>query len=120
MERHSHLRRWGAAYLLLALFLASWLGQFYFGVMEVRSEAEQHGQVFMMSEFWPKFWFATFENWQSEWLQLFLQAVVLLGMKHILFKADAEDMETVQRDLVDIKKALGLPADDPGESHTTH
>jgi len=49
-----------------------------------------------MSEFWPQFWQSTFENWQSEWFQLFVQAVVLLGMKHIMFKADAEDMERLE------------------------
>ena len=59
-----------------------------------------------MSEFWPQFWSATFENWQSEWLQLFVQAVILLGMKHVLFKADAEDMEQVQMDLAEIKEHL--------------
>ena len=61
-----------------------------------------------MSEFWPKFFQATFENWQSEWLQLAFQAVVLLGLKHVLFKADAHDMEQVQLDLVEIKAHLGI------------
>jgi hypothetical protein len=38
-------------------------------------------------------------------------------MKHVLFAADAEDMEVVQRDLVEIKQALGLPAESAGERH---
>ena len=91
-----HLRRWGAAYILLLLFLGSWLGQLVFQLIEVGNEAREHGQQFTLSEFWPQFWQATFENWQSEWLQLFVQAVVLLGMKHMLFKADAEDMERLE------------------------
>ena len=99
MAGHSHLRRWGAAYLLFALFLASWVAQFVSMLVEVGNEARQHGEAFSLSEFWPQFWSATFENWQSEWLQLLVQAVVLLGMKHVLFKADAEDMEQVQLDL---------------------
>src|SRR5215203_3369976 len=77
-------------------------------LIEVGNEAQQHGQSFSMSELWPQFWSATFENWQSEWLQLFVQAVVLLGMKHVLFKADAEDMEQVQMDLTEIKEHLGI------------
>ncbi len=117
MPHHGHFKRWGAAYLLLGLFLASWLGQFFFTVQQVESEAASHGEAFEWVTFWPQFFATTFENWQSEWLQLLLQAVVLLGMKHILFAADAEDMEVVQRDLIDIKQALGLPADDPGEHH---
>jgi hypothetical protein len=112
MRRNSHLKRWGAAYLLLALFLAAWVGQFITMLIEVGNEARQHGQGFSMSEFWPRFWSATFENWQSEWLQLFVQAVVLLGMKHVLFKADAEDMEQVQMDLAEIKERLGIPPRD--------
>jgi hypothetical protein len=112
MSRHSHLKRWGAAYLLLALFLAAWAGQLIAMMIEAGNEARQHGEAFSHSEFWPQFWSATFENWQSEWLQLLVQAVILLGMKHILFKADAEDMEQVQMDLAEIKEHLGIPPRD--------
>lgn len=112
MDTHSHLRRWGAAYLLLALFLASWAGQFVSTLIEVGNEARAHGEQFSMSEFWPTFLGATFENWQSEWRQLLVQAVVLLGMKHLLFKADAQDMEQVQLDLAEIKQHLGIPPRD--------
>jgi uncharacterized protein DUF6766 len=112
MESHSHLKRWGAAYLLLALFLASWIGQFVTMLIEVGNDAREHGQTFRMDEFWPRFWASTFENWQSEWLQLLIQAVVLLGMKHVLFKADAQDMEQVQMDLAEIKEHLGIPPRD--------
>jgi hypothetical protein len=112
MHTRSHLKRWGAAYLLLALFLASWGGQFVAMLVEVGNEARQHGQPFRLDELWPRFWSATFENWQSEWLQLFVQAVVLLGMKHVLFKADAADMEQVQLDLTEIKQHLGIPPRD--------
>jgi hypothetical protein len=112
MDEHSHFKRWGAAYLLLGLFLASWVGQFVFMLVEIGNEARQHGQAFTMDEFWPRFFSATFENWQSEWLQLLVQAVVLLGMKHVLFKADAIDMEQVQLDLAEIKEHLGIPPRD--------
>jgi len=112
MDSHSHLKRWGAAYLLLALFLASWAAQFVSMLVEVGDDAREHGESFRMSEFWPRFWASTFENWQSEWLQLLVQAVVLLGMKHVLFKADAQDMEQVQLDLTEIKQHLGIPPRD--------
>lgn len=115
MEQHSHLKRWGAAYILFFLFAASWGGQFVAMLIDIGNEARQHGEPFTMEEFWPRFWSATFENWQSEWLQLFLQAVLLLGMKHVLFKADALDMEQVQLDLTEIKEHLGIP---PRDSQT--
>ncbi len=77
-------------------------------LVEIGNEAQQNGQPFSMEEFWPRFFSATFENWQSEWLQLLVQAV-LLGMKHVSFKADALDMEQVQLDLAEIKEHLGIP-----------
>ena len=120
MDTHSHIKRWGAAYLLLALFLASWGGQFVAMLIEVGNEAREHGQSFTMAEFWPQFWSSTFENWQSEWLQLLVQAVVLLGMKHVLFKADAQDMEQVQLDLTEIKAHLGIPPRDSTTANELH
>lgn len=86
-----HMRRWGAAYILLILFIGSWLGQWltHSGPTE-------------------DFWNATFENWQSEWLQLLVQAIALLALKHYIFKAEAEDMEQVQEDLRQIKEKLEI------------
>lgn len=66
----------GLSLVLGGLFLASWLGQFLVQLVEVGNEATAHGQEFTWSEFWPAFWQATFENWQSEFLQL-LSFVVL-------------------------------------------
>jgi hypothetical protein len=106
-----HLRRWGAAYLLLVLFIGSWIGQFITQLIEVGNDAREHGQTFAMSEFWPHFFMSTFENWQSEWLQLLVQAVVLLGMKHILFKADAEDVEEINAKLDALLANAGIDAE---------
>jgi hypothetical protein len=114
-----HLHRWGAIYLLLVFFLVSWALQCYTQAIEAMNDAETHHEAFEWAKFWPEFAASTFENWQSEWLQLLVQGVVLLGMKHLIFAADAEDTETIHRDLIDIKRALGLPADDHGEHHNT-
>jgi hypothetical protein len=61
----------------LALFLLSWTGQFIFQVVEVSNKAQEHGQSFSWSEFFPQFFASTFENWQSEFLQLLWQAAGL-------------------------------------------
>ena len=58
-------------------FLLSWVGQFVFQLIEVRNEAEQHGQEFSWGDFFPQFLQSTFENWQSEFLQLIWQAAGL-------------------------------------------
>ncbi len=48
-----------------------------------------------MSEFWPEFWSATFENWQSEWLQLAMQALLIAGFAEYVFrKGDEEHFRT--------------------------
>jgi hypothetical protein len=91
-----HLQRWGAAYLILALFLGSWVGQFFTQLAQVADEQQALGRPFEWTGFLNEFFAATLENWQSEWLQLFVQAVVLLAMKHWIFKADAEDMERLE------------------------
>lgn len=90
-----HMRRWGAVYILALLFAGSWFGQ----LVAMQPKIEQEG--------WTEFWSSTFENWQSEWLQLVFQAVLLLGAKHWIFKADARDQERVDQKLNRILRMLG-------------
>lgn len=91
-----HFRRWGAVYILVVLWLGSWAAQLVAQTHEFASEQAQHGGAFAWAEFWPPFFAATFENWQSEWLQLIFQAALLLAGKHWLFQADAEDLERIE------------------------
>lgn len=79
-----HFRRWGAVYILVLLFLGSWVAQ----LIAMQPKISEEG--------WSEFWAATFENWQSEWLQLVFQAILLLGAKHWLFQVDAEDLERIE------------------------
>ena len=105
----SHIRRWGAVYILLLLFAGSWAGQFVTQLAAFTSTQQQHGQPFQWNEYLHEFFAGTFENWQSEWLQLIFQAILLLGAKHWLFKVDAEDIERIEAKVDDIKDRLGLP-----------
>jgi NTP pyrophosphatase (non-canonical NTP hydrolase) len=56
--------------VLAGLFLLSWLLQFLFQISVETHQAMQHGQNFEWNEFWASFFKDTFENWQSEFLQL--------------------------------------------------
>ncbi len=56
--------------ILLAMFLASWLLQGVTQWQELHGEAQQHGQTLTSSDFLWAFGQATFENWQSEFLQV--------------------------------------------------
>ncbi|WP_420814384.1 DUF6766 family protein [Jiangella ureilytica] len=110
-----NLRRWGAVYVLILLFLGSWLGQFFTQLSEFRSEQQVHGEPFSWSEYLTSFFASTFENWQSEWLQLVFQAVLLLAAKHLLFQADAEDLERIERKIDNIHERVGAGEVGPEE-----
>ncbi len=76
-ERPAFAKAYSFALVTLAFFVASWLAQFIFQTIEVRNDAQEHGQSFSWSEFFPQFFSSTFENWQSEFLQLCWQAAGL-------------------------------------------
>lgn len=80
-----YLRRWGAVPLLAALWLASWAGQLVAQLGEITASG------------WSQFWASTFENWQSEFLQLAVQAVVIVGLAPLLFRRAEEDRERLER-----------------------
>jgi membrane associated rhomboid family serine protease len=91
-----HLRHWGAAWVLVLLFLGSWVGQFFAQLVEFRNEQLTHSQSFTWADFLPTFLSATLENWQSEWFQLIFQAILLMGAKHWIFKVEADDTERIE------------------------
>ena len=85
------MRRWGAVYILLLLFIGSFTGQ---AIVAIPLEGGR------------AFWAEVLANHQSEWLQLILQAVLLLGAKHWLFQVDAEDLERIERKVDTIDAAV--------------
>jgi hypothetical protein len=105
------VRRWAALVILIAFFILSWGGQLLFQLQVEQQQAEQHGQAFSMQEFWPQFWASTFENWQSEWLQLATQAVLIAALADYIFRTGNRDhyktqlmIEDLQKDVQNLKK----------------
>jgi hypothetical protein len=88
-----HFQYWGALYILAALFFGSLIGQYVY-------------QVAVGGEDFSKFMSAIFENWQSEWIQLFVQALLIQGLGHVLYKKEAEDEERIERKLNEIIRLL--------------
>lgn len=78
----NHFRRWGAIYVLGVMFAGSLAGQF--------------ATSFASGDDATKIWAEVLANWQSEWLQLVFQAVLLLALKHQIFKAEAHDLERLE------------------------
>jgi hypothetical protein len=73
--------------ILTALWLVSWVLQLVFQLPLEMNNAKEHGQEFQMSEFWISFLKDTFENWQSEFLQV-LTFVILT--KYFIFDGSKE------------------------------
>jgi hypothetical protein len=88
-----HFQYWGALYILAALFIGSLIGQFVY-------------QVVLGHEDGIQFLAAMFENWQSEWIQLFVQALLIQGLGHVLYKKEAEDQERMERKIDTILRQL--------------
>lgn len=85
------MKRWGAAWILLALFVTSWT-------------AHAVVQLVLLKETGLDFWHSTLENWQSEWLQLLVQAVLVVGLADKLFKKSTEQMDRIEKKLDELKK----------------
>src|ERR687891_859689 len=78
-------RDYGLSLTLAVLFIASWLVQTIAGWFEFASEQESHSQAAEAfgpdGYIWP--WLtSTFENWQSEFLQLFTFVVLTVFLIH--------------------------------------
>jgi hypothetical protein len=68
--------------VLLVLFMSSWIAQFATQIIEFRNDAQSHGESFTWGDFLPAFGQATFENWQSEFLQLLTFVVLTSFLIH--------------------------------------
>lgn len=79
-----YLRRWGALWILVVLFFGSWVGQ----AVAMYSDIAEQG--------WHEFWSATLENWQSEFLQLAFQAVLMAAYSGKVFRKGDEDQERLE------------------------
>lgn len=106
--------RWTRAYSFVlvtaGLFLFSWIGQFVAQAITVSDEAEMHGQQFAWGDFWPQFLASTFENWQSEFLQLCWQAA---GLAFLLFWGSSQSREGADRVEAKLDALLSAQGIDP-------
>ncbi len=105
-SKNTFWRNWGAAIILAVFFLVSWGGQFATQLTVEKQQSEQHNQTFQMSEFWPQFWSSTLENWQSEWLQLFMQALLISGFSVYIFRKQDEEHFKTQLMIEELKKEI--------------
>lgn len=105
-KKNTFIKRWAAVFILAVFFVASWAGQFVTQLESEKLISQQHGQVFQMEEFWPEFWSSTLENWQSEWLQLLTQALVISGFSSYIFRKQDEEHYKTQLMIEQLKKEI--------------
>lgn len=79
----SPLGRYGFFWLTLALFIFSFIGHWAFGWFAYVDEQTSFGHPVEVSDFVVQTARDTFENWQSEFLQLIWQVAGLAYLLHI-------------------------------------
>ncbi len=99
-------RNYGLSITLAAMFLVSWVGQYYFQWQHFVSEQAQHGQVAEVGEFMSDFWSSTLENWQSEFLQLLTFVVLTTYLIHKGSHESRDSQDKMQQDIKEIKLML--------------
>jgi Domain of unknown function (DUF6766) len=82
--------------LFVSLFLASWVVQLYFEWRVYVGERRAHDESasFWSMSFWDEFGQSTFENWQSEFLQL---AAFTIATAYLVYKGSSESPDSEER-----------------------
>lgn len=114
---NNHFRRWGAVWILLVLAVTSSIGHAILEVANAAQEAQWHGQLYESSRGWESWGRAALENLQSEWWQLLIQAVLVVGFASVLFRRSLEDLYELKGQVAYLveaeQKRAGLPVQNP-------
>ena len=94
MKAKQILKGYAYAWLTLGFFLVSLILHWAFGWSAFANEAAQHGQSPQVGEYLTEMLRDTFENWQSEFLQLLWQVV---GLAYFLYLGSPSSKENDDR-----------------------
>ena len=106
------LGKYAYAWLTLAFFAGSFALHWWFGWLSFVDEAHQHGEQPVVSEYLTVMGRDTFENWQSEFLQLLWQVV---GLAYFLYIGSPSSKENDDRLEAKIDALMKLVGADEGE-----
>lgn len=93
-RRHGIFGKYAYAWLTLSFFLGSLVLHWYFGWRAYVAEAHDHGQAAEVAAYLDEMLRDTFENWQSEFLQLLWQVV---GLAYFLYVGSPSSKENDDR-----------------------
>jgi hypothetical protein len=101
------MRRYAYAWITLAFFLISFVLHWYFGWNSYVAEAAEHGNKPQMADYLNEMGRDTFENWQSEFLQLLWQVVGLAYFLYVGSPASKENDDRAEAKLDAIIRMVG-------------
>ena len=101
------MRKYGYAWLTLGFFLVSLGLHWYFGYQAFAHEAEAHGQAVEIAGYTHEMMRDTFENWQSEFLQLLWQVVGLAYFLYIGSPASKENDDRMEAKMDALMRMVG-------------
>ncbi|UIJ44288.1 hypothetical protein LZK98_14585 [Sphingomonas cannabina] len=107
------MKRYAYAWITLAFFLGSLALHWFFGWQAFVDEATQHSQAPEVSGYLHEMLRDTFENWQSEFLQLLWQVV---GLAYFLYVGSPSSKENDDRVEAKIDALIRLQAGERGET----
>ncbi len=87
-------KKYAYGWITLGFFLVSFLLHWYFGWQSFVSEAAEHGQAPEQGDYLNQMLRDTFENWQSEFLQLVWQ---VCGLAYFLYVGSPSSKENDDR-----------------------
>ena len=119
------LKKYAYAWITLGFFTVSILLHWMFGWFAFVDEAREHGQAAQLSPYLIEMGRDTFENWQSEFLQLLWQVV---GLAYFLYVGSPSSKENDDRMEAKIDAILEFVGKEKGkkimkeldESHLRH
>ena len=107
------MRRYGYAWVTLVFFLFSLALHWTFGWFAYVDEAREHAQAPEIAAYAIEMGRDTFENWQSEFLQLLWQVV---GLAYLLYVGSPSSKENDDRTEAKLDALLQLVGREKGEA----
>jgi membrane protein implicated in regulation of membrane protease activity len=95
-------REFALSFVLLLLFVSSWIGQ---GIAEWQvftDDQRTHGEEPAVGDFMSEFAQSTLENWQSEFLQLFTMVVLTTFLIHRHSHESRDSQDRMQEQIEEI------------------
>jgi hypothetical protein len=107
------MRKYAYAWITLAFFAVSFGLHWLFGWYAFVNEAAEHGQSPLLNEYLVEMGRDTFENWQSEFLQLLWQVV---GLAYFLYVGSPSSKENDDRSEAKLDALIRLQAGEKAEA----